>query len=80
MFTKAAETLGVDVPPDFLSLYLNAMRRLANSKTNNIVYGMCKGLGTMREDGSDLVFPAKKLISGLWSTEWISSTLVMLKM
>ena len=65
MFTKAAETLGVDVPPDFLSLSLNAMRQLANSGRINIVYGMCKGLGTMREDGSDSVFPAKMLISGL---------------
>ena len=65
MFTKAAETLGVDVPPDFLSLSLNAMRHLANSGRSNIVYGICKGLGTMREDGSDSVLPAKKLISGL---------------
>ena len=65
MFTKAAETLGVDVPPDFLPLSLNAMRHLANSGRSNLVYGMCKGLGTMRGDGSDSVFPAKKLISGL---------------
>ena len=65
LFSKAAERVGVDVPRDFLPLSLNAMRHLVDSGRSNVVYDLCQGLGTFREDGSDSVFPAKRLICGL---------------
>lgn len=65
LFSKAAERMGVDVPHNFLPLSLNAMRHLADSGRSNVVYDLCQGLGTFREDGSDSVFPAKRLICGL---------------
>ena len=36
------------------------------SGRSNFVYGLAKGLGTERQDGSDTVFPAKRVIAGLF--------------
>ena len=65
MFSRIAESEGVEVSPDFLPLSMNAMKQLARSGRSNVLYGLSKGLGTQREVGSDSVFPSKKVITGL---------------
>ena len=41
------------------------MKNLANSGRSNVVYKLVKGLGTIREDGTDLCFPTKHMPMGL---------------
>lgn len=65
MFSRIAESEGLEVPTDFLPLSINAMQQLAHNGRSNMLYGLSKGLGTPREDGSDSVFPSKKVVSGL---------------
>ena len=64
-FSEAADKIGVNVPSDFLKLALDAMRHLAGSGRSNVIYGLAKGMGTLREDGRDSVFPVKRVITGL---------------
>ncbi len=45
---------------DFVKLCLRAMERLKHMGRYNLVYGLVCGLGTMREDGSDLRLPTRK--------------------
>ena len=41
------------------------MKRLSDVGKSNIIYGLCKGLGTMRLDGSDSLFPTTRMPMGL---------------
>ena len=65
MFSQAAESLGVYVPADFLQLSISAMKHLANGGHSNVLYGIAKGMGTVRTDNSDSVFPVKRVVTGL---------------
>ena len=49
------------VPDDFIKLSLRAMERLKLLGRENTVYGLVRGLGIMREDGSDSRLPAMKM-------------------
>ena len=60
-----AEDEDVYVNTDFLALPLKAMKQLAHSGRGNLLYGLCRGLGTQREDGSDSVFPSKRVVTGM---------------
>ncbi len=55
----------VVIPDDFVSLCLKAMERLKQVGRYNVVYGMVRGLGTMREDNSDSRLPALRMPMGL---------------
>lgn len=55
----------VAVPDDFLRLCLKAMERLKEVGRFNVVYGLVRGLGTMREDNSDSRLPALRMPMGL---------------
>ena len=55
----------VDPPDDFLKLSLLAMEHLKSCSRTNVVYAITKVLGTMREDKSDSLLPAKRMPMGL---------------
>ena len=55
----------VSVPEDFLKLVAQGMVQLQNAGRSNILYSLAKGLGTMRPDGSDSIFPSRQLVTGL---------------
>lgn len=80
VFSKIAKRDEIDVPPDYLLLSLNAMKQLVCAGRSNIVYGLSKGLGTLRPNKSDSVFPSKSLITGLVEYSVNFLTLAMLKM
>ena len=54
------------VPDDFIKLSLRAMERLKLLGRENTVYGLVRGLGIMREDGSDSRLPAMKMPMHAW--------------
>lgn len=53
------------VPGDFLVLAIKAMEHLKATGRCNVIYKLAKGLGTMRPDGSDSLFPATRMPMGL---------------
>ena len=55
----------VDVPTDFLVLSLSAMDNLAGNDRSNVLYSLAKGIGTIREDESDSLFPVKRMPLGM---------------
>ena len=56
---------GLSVPSDFLELSLKAMSRLQDSSKSNILYGLARGFGTLREDSSDSLIPIGRMPFGL---------------
>ena len=54
-----------NVPSDFLNLAMNAMQNLRAAGRSNSVYLLAKGVGTIRSDGSDSLFPVKRMPMGL---------------
>ena len=65
-FSSVCHSLfSVDVPEDFLVLSARAMNRLHQVKRSNVLYNIAKGLGNMRPDGSDSVFPSTRMPMGL---------------
>lgn len=65
VFTSIAESEQLSIPSDFLHMSLQAMKQLQSSGRSNMLYGLAVGLGTKREDGSDSMFPSKKVVAGL---------------
>ena len=70
------------IQEDFLTLCLAAMHHLQKSGCSNIQYNLACGLGSERSDGSDSLFPAKRMPVGLVehaaaffiSSPWVSYT------
>lgn len=56
---------GLSVPSDFLGLSLRAMSQLQDSSKSNILHGLARGVGTLREDGSDSLIPIGRMPFGL---------------
>ena len=52
----------LNVPQDYLELSVQAMLHLKQGDRSNI---LAKGLGTLKPDGSDSKFPAKRMPAGL---------------
>ena len=55
----------IDPPDDFLSLAVSAMEHLRSCERSNVVYKLVKVLGTMRDDQSDSLLPARRMPMGL---------------
>lgn len=53
------------IPGDFLLLTVEALKHLRANGRSNVIYTLAKGLGTMRPDASDSLFPAKRMPMGL---------------
>ena len=53
------------VETDFLQLAFSAMEHLNKNGRSNLVYQLCKCVGTMRSDGSDSLLPVKRMPTGL---------------
>ena len=56
---------GITVPIDFGPLLICAMEYLHKNGRSNIFYDLARGIGTMRDDGSDSRFPVKRMPFGL---------------
>ena len=65
-FTTYCDThSNVSVPEDFLMLAASAMEHLKSCGRSNVVYNLAKVLGTMSNDRSDSLLPAKRMPMGL---------------
>lgn len=66
------------LPPSFLSYCVKGMLRLQESSRSNFLYGLAKGLGTLRSSGADSVFPTKQIIAGMveYSINFFNATTV----
>ena len=53
------------MPPTFLELSLKAMTQLQKSGRSNVMFGLAKGLGVQRVDGSDSLIPTTRMPMGL---------------
>lgn len=75
LYCKIADQSGVSVPDDYLKLSLDGMKQLKTNGRRNLLYGLAKGLGTVRSDGTDSVFPTRKVVCGLleYSVEFFNS-------
>lgn len=63
-FTELKQ-LPIHLPSDFLNLVIDAMCHLHQCNRSNVVYLIAKGFGTMREDNSDSIIPARRMPMGL---------------
>ena len=55
----------IAIPPDFLQLAVNASVHLKNRQRSNVVYGLARAVGLMRDDGLDSRLPASRMPMGL---------------
>ena len=53
------------VPDDFLLYAAPAMSQLSLSHRTNVLYNLAKGIGSVRADKSDSLFPVKRMPMGL---------------
>ena len=53
------------MPEDFLHHVIYGLKNLHTNKRSNILYSLAKGVSTMRGDGSDTLFPLKRMPAGL---------------
>lgn len=67
MFSKCLSDKGVmmSMPEDFLHFVILALKNLHANQRSNILYSLAKRVGTMRSDGSDTLFPLKRMPAGL---------------
>lgn len=65
LFRSYALSQGVTVQRDFLKLFLDASLHLRKCNRTNVVYGMAKAVGTLRQNGNDSLLPAKRMLMGL---------------
>ena len=61
----ASQHYNLALPADYLQLSLNAMKHLENVGHCNVLFELAKGLGTMRLDGHDSLFPTSRMPMGL---------------
>lgn len=59
------ERFGLEVPSDYLIYSGAAMVHLASNKRSNVLYSLAKGLGTLRKDKKDSLFPVQRMPMGL---------------
>ena len=65
VLARSSTDVPVTIPDDFLTLTLRAMTHLKQTGRSNVLYGLAKGLGQMRTDGTDSRFPALRMPMGL---------------
>ena len=65
VFTSIAERENLSVPHDFLYMSLQAMKQLQANGRSNMLYGFAVGLGRKKKKMAVILFPSKKVITGL---------------
>ncbi len=55
----------MDLPDDFIQFCLSAMKNLDSHGKTNVLYRLAMGLGSVRPDSSDSVFPITRMPFGL---------------
>ena len=75
VFSSITDSRGISVPTDYLHYSLAAMQNLMENGRHNVLYGLARGLGTVREEGGDSIFPCKKVVTGLieYSVDFFNS-------
>lgn len=62
----ASQQFEIDLPEPFIELAMRAMQKLAAAGRSNVIYGLCKGLGTCRPDyPNESLFPTSRMPMGL---------------
>jgi hypothetical protein len=61
----AEKVYGIDIPPDFVKLSLEAMKNLERAGKANVIYNLVVGFTKVRPDGTDYYFPIKRMPFGL---------------
>ena len=57
----ASKEHDLQVPGDFMPLALSGMQRLKNAGRSDVIYGICKCIGSSRPDGSDSWIPTNRM-------------------
>jgi len=65
LFELYVSSCYLHVPEDFLIHAVNAMLQLKHNRWWNVLYNLAKGIGTLKEDGSESRFPSKRMPMGL---------------
>ena len=66
LFSECLQDQAVRImPQDFLQLVVSCLNNFHDRKRSNVIYFLAKGIGTLRSDGSDTVFPLKRMPFGL---------------
>lgn len=65
LFSTYCSKVKLTVPDNFLAYSVQGMQQLNVAGRTNFLYSLAKGLGTMRSDGMDSMFPTKSLAAGL---------------
>lgn len=65
IFSNLADKNEVYVSRNYLQHSLTAMQHLGTCGRHNLLDGLARGLSTMRDDGKDSIFPAKRVVTGL---------------
>ena len=65
LISHASQHYNLALPADYLQLSLNALKHLENVGCCNVLFELAKGLGTMRLDGYDSLFPISRMPMGL---------------
>ena len=63
--SHACEHHDISIPKDFLKLVLDGLKHLRTCSRSNVIYGLARGIGSMRDDGSDSKLPARRMPTGL---------------
>ena len=56
---------GLYIPRDFIPLAMESMLHLRDTKRGNVIYNLCKAIGSKREVDDDSWLPAKRMPMGL---------------
>ena len=65
LFSELMMKEKISVPNNYLLFSAKAMVQLAHHNHSNVLYNLAKGIGTYRQDGSDLCFPCERMPMGL---------------
>ncbi len=65
LFSTYCSKVKLTVPDDFLTYSVRGMQQLSDAGRTNFLYSLAKGVGTMRSDGMDSMFPTKSVAAGL---------------
>ena len=66
MYSAVCKSAGfVEIPIDFLKLAADGMKHLRDCDRTNVIYHFARVVGTMRNDKSDSLLPARRMPMGL---------------
>ncbi len=62
----ASQQFDIDLPKQFVEFALEGMRKLHAAGRSNVIYGLCRGLGTSQaDDPNESLFPTSRMPMGM---------------